>query len=113
MVAKAAKGPSYNAMATAAIVSMKDRTGSSNMAIAKWVQSEYPKLAFKKHLLNSALKKGVASGAFVKVKASFKVSADEKKRIAQAAKPKKKKVAKKKPAKASDPSHRIRLRAAR
>merc|ERR1712166_1464472 len=58
-------------------------------AITKWVQTEYPNLAFKKHLLGAALKKGAASGAFVKVKASYKVSMDEKKKIAAAAKPKK------------------------
>ena len=94
-----ASGPSYNAMATAAILAMKDRTGSSVMAITKWVQTEYPNLAFKKHLLGAALKKGAASGAFVKVKASYKVSMNEKKKIAAAAKPKKakaKKVVKKK-----------------
>ena len=77
-----ASGPSYNAMATSAILAMKDRTGSSVMAITKWVQTEYPNLAFKKHLLGAALKKGAASGAFVKVKASYKVSMDEKKKIA-------------------------------
>ena len=97
-----ASGPSYNAMATSAILAMKDRTGSSVMAITKWVQTEYPNLAFKKHLLGAALKKGAASGAFVKAKASYKVSMDEKKKIAAAAKPKK---AKAKKVETAQPNH--------
>ena len=36
---KAASGPSYNAMATAAILAMQERTGSSVMAITKWVMT--------------------------------------------------------------------------
>ena len=44
----------------------------------------------------------VASGAFVKVKASYKVSMDEKKKIAAAAKPKK---AKAKKVETAQPNH--------
>ena len=82
-----ASGPSYNAMATSAILAMKDRTGSSVMAITKWVQTEYPNLAFKEHLLDAALSKGAASGALIKVGASYMVSMAEKKKIAAAARP--------------------------
>lgn len=49
-------------MAKSAIVALKDRTGSSPQAIEKWIISNFSKLAFKKHLLRSALKKGLEDG---------------------------------------------------
>ena len=95
LAAKAQSGPSYSYLATAAILAMDGTIlttdgivpgCSSVMSIMKWIQTEYPypRIVFKKHLLGAALKKGAASGAFVKVKASYKVSAAEKERIAAA-----------------------------
>jgi histone H1/5 len=60
-----------------AIVDMKDRTGSSLPAISKWILANYNFLgdspSFKTHLAQ-ALKQGVKSQHFAKIKASFKIS---------------------------------------
>ncbi|MGD7340726.1 histone H1/H5 family protein, partial [Ralstonia pseudosolanacearum] len=68
--------PSYLEMITEAITTLKERTGSSQFAIAKFVEDKYKsKLPanFKKLLLVQ-LKKLVASGKLVKVKNSFKLA---------------------------------------
>jgi len=62
----------------AAILDMKDRTGSSLQALNKWIAANEKK-EIKKHVMSAALKKGVADGSLVKVKASYKLSADAKK----------------------------------
>ena len=61
-------------MITEAIVALKDRTGSSQYAITKFVEEKHKQLpqSFRKLLLLN-LKKLVASGKLVKVKASFKL----------------------------------------
>ncbi|XP_057475800.1 histone H1-like [Actinidia eriantha] len=59
-----------------AIVALKERTGSSQYAIAKFIeekQKSHLPANFKKHLLVQ-LKKLVASGKLVKVKNSFKLA---------------------------------------
>ncbi|KAL2935936.1 Histone H1.2 [Bienertia sinuspersici] len=68
--------PPYIDMITEALVSLKERTGSSHYAIAKHIE-EQQKVKdlppnFKKLLFNQ-LKKFVASGKLVKVKNSFKL----------------------------------------
>mmetsp|Transcript_6448 Transcript_6448/g.8468 ORF Transcript_6448/g.8468 Transcript_6448/m.8468 type:complete len:136 (+) Transcript_6448:85-492(+) len=82
----------YYEMIKAAILALKDRTGSSPQAIKSHILTNFPGVKFQQHSLRLALKKGVEAGKLVKVKASFKLSAEEKK-------PPKKKVVKKKPAK--------------
>nr|GEX83824.1 histone H1-like [Tanacetum cinerariifolium] len=86
-----------------AIVSLKERTGSSQYAITKFIEENQKNLPanFKKVLLTQ-LKKFVAGGKLVKVKASYKLSsaaapAKAKKKVA--AKPKAKTIAKKASAK--------------
>ncbi|GKY94440.1 hypothetical protein MPSEU_000409800 [Mayamaea pseudoterrestris] len=69
-----------------AILALKDRTGSSNFAISKYIEME-KKVEIKKHILKAALKKGVADGVLVPNKNSYKLSADAKK--AKPAAPKK------------------------
>ncbi|CAK9145190.1 unnamed protein product [Ilex paraguariensis] len=71
--------PPYFQMITEAITSLKDRTGSSQPAIAKFVEEKYPKQLppnFKK-MLSVQLKKFVKSEKLVKVKNSYKVSTSE------------------------------------
>ena len=84
---------SYKAGIFAAITELKDCTGSSSIAIKKHMQANLP--ADKKWLngvfLNT-LKKAVADGYPVQVKASYKLSPEYKKKAAAAAKPKKKAV---------------------
>merc|ERR1712144_153627 len=96
--AAAALHPPYEQMVKAALVALKDRTGSSAQAIAK-----YMKANFKEHpdnmqkQLSKCLKRCVENEKLKKVKASYKLGtlkADPKPK-----KPVKKKVVKKKPAK--------------
>ena len=81
---------SYKSGIIAAITELKDRTGSSSIAIKKHMQANLP--ADKKWLNGmflNALKKAVADGDLVQVKNSYKLSADYKKKAAAASKPKK------------------------
>lgn len=84
-----------------AIEVLKDRTGSSMVAIKKYMQANLPT---DKKWLNTlflqTLKSGVASGDFMQTKGSYKLSAEFKKKRADASKPKnpKKKATEKKDA---------------
>ncbi|CAN0574439.1 unnamed protein product, partial [Ectocarpus sp. 12 AP-2014] len=71
--------PTYNVMVFDAIKTLKERNGSSIQAIKKSITATYPTLNFTPHQMRSALKKGVESGKFVKMKASYKLSAEAKK----------------------------------
>nr|GEU68999.1 histone H1-like [Tanacetum cinerariifolium]GEY57655.1 histone H1-like [Tanacetum cinerariifolium] len=66
--------PPYFEMIKEAIVSLKERTGSSQYAIIKFVEENQKNLLanFKK-VLSTQLKKLVAGGKLVKVKASYKL----------------------------------------
>jgi histone H1/5 len=92
---------SYKAGIITAITGLKDRTGSSSIAIKKSMQATLPT---DKKWLNAmflgALKKMVADGILVKVKDSYKISADYKKKASKPKKaaPKKKTAPKKKAA---------------
>ncbi|KAL5068130.1 hypothetical protein RYX36_019017 [Vicia faba] len=88
--------PTYSEMIKDAIVSLKEKNGSSQCAIAKFIEEKNKPLPsnFKKLLLQN-LKKDVASGKLAKVKASFKLSLAAKKPVV--AKPKTKPAAKAKP----------------
>jgi len=77
------------------VLDLKERTGSSRQAIKKYLAANEKK-EIKTHILNAALKKGVADGKLVMVKASYKVSADTKKALTKKAAPKKKAAAPKK-----------------
>ena len=81
---------SYKAGIIIAITELKDRTGSSSITIKKHMQANLP--ADKKWLNGmflNALKKAVVDGDFVQNKSSYKLSADYKKKAADASKPKK------------------------
>ena len=68
--------PSYFEMIKDAIVTLKDKTGSSQHAITKFIEDKQKNLPsnFRKLLLVQ-LKKLVASGKLVKVKSSYKLPA--------------------------------------
>ena len=66
-------------MAIAAIKALKDRTGSSSSAIKKYIETNNKTLKFANHNLRAALKKGVADGLLIQVKASYKLSDKAKK----------------------------------
>ncbi|XP_021761714.1 histone H1-like [Chenopodium quinoa] len=114
-VAKSAPShPPYIEMITEALVSLKERTGSSHYAIAKHIEEEQKVRDlppnFRKLLFNQ-LKKSVASGKLVMVKKSFKLPPGTSKKSPtaapaaaekpKAAKPKSKEAAEKKPTKKS------------
>ncbi|GFZ04558.1 hypothetical protein Acr_17g0001300 [Actinidia rufa] len=72
--------PPYLQMIGEAISLLKDRTGSSQPAIAKFIENEYKSLLppnFKK-ILSIQLKKFVKSEKLVKIKNSYKISSSEK-----------------------------------
>ena len=70
---KSSNHPTYAEMISAAILSLKDRTGSSRQAIAKYVCANYQvdadKAAFN---LRRALKKGLEDGVFKTARQSGK-----------------------------------------
>ena len=77
---------SYVALVQEAIATMKDRTGSSQVAIQKYIVTNHPEIPadkLKQRLLHT-LKTGCANKRFIKVKASFKIHPDiMKKKAAQ------------------------------
>ena len=85
-----------------AIAALKDRTGSSSVAIAKYIEEKHGKSLpanFKK-MLSVQLRGSAAKGKLVKVKASYKLS-DAAKKDSPKAKPVAAKKAAPKPAKGS------------
>ncbi|KAL4378557.1 hypothetical protein GQ457_02G003650 [Hibiscus cannabinus] len=86
--------PSYEEMIKDAIVSLKERTGSSQYAITKFIEEKQKNLPgnFKKLLLFH-LKKLVAAGKLVKVKNSFKLPSARSKTETTTSAPAKKKPA--------------------
>jgi histone H1/5 len=72
-----------------AISELKDRTGSSMMAIKKVMMTKIPKdKKWQNTLFLQTLKKCVADGTLVQVKSSYKLSAEYKKKAAAPAKKK-------------------------
>jgi len=74
--AAAASHPTYFEMIKEAIAALKDRTGSSSVAIAKYIEEKHGKSLpanFKK-MLSVQLRSSAAKGKLVKVKASYKLS---------------------------------------
>ncbi|KAL6500285.1 hypothetical protein OROHE_025651 [Orobanche hederae] len=72
--------PPYFQMISEAITTMKDRTGSSQPAIARFIEDNYPNLLppnFRKNL-STQLKRLLRSEKLVKVKNSYKISIAEK-----------------------------------
>ena len=100
--------PKYDVMIKAAVLGLKDKTGSSVPAICKYIVANYPAVPEKtyKKSVAAALKKMATAGKLIKVKASFKLSEAEKKPAPKkpaakkptAKKPAAKKAAPKKPA---------------
>ncbi|KAJ9537068.1 hypothetical protein OSB04_029801 [Centaurea solstitialis] len=84
---KSKSHPPYVEMIKEAIVALKERTGSSQYAIAKHIEDHHKDLPanFKKLLLVQ-LKKLVAAGKLTKVKNSFKLASVEKPKPVPAAK---------------------------
>lgn len=83
----------YAPLVKAAIADLKDRTGSSLLAIKKWIVAK-DATATNDTAIKAALKRAVATGELVKIKASFKLSDSGKaamkpaKKAKKAAKPK-------------------------
>ncbi len=81
---------SYKAGIIKAIDELKDRTGSSMIAIKKHMQANMPSdKKWMNAMFLKALKDAVTTGDLVQTKQSYKLSADFKKKQAAASKPKK------------------------
>merc|ERR1719310_44509 len=92
--AAAAKPKSYLEKIVEAITDLKDRTGSSPIAIEKWIQANYKRDNYNRRYLRNALKSGVEKGTIAihhNHKGSYKLGKAP-------AKPKKKKAPAKKKA---------------
>jgi histone H1/5 len=88
---------SYKAGIVKAITELKDRTGSSSIAIKKHMQAAMPTdKKWQNGMFLAALKKAVTDGVLAQTKSSYKLTADYKKKATAADKPKKEKVAPKK-----------------
>ena len=75
---------SYKAGIVEAIQELKDRTGSSTIALKKIMQGKLPAdKKWQNTIFLSTLKKAVTDGDFVQVKNSYKLSADFKKALAK------------------------------
>ncbi|MCL7043645.1 hypothetical protein MKW94_012759 [Papaver nudicaule] len=84
-----ASHPTYFQMIKEAILALKERSGSSPYAIAKYMEEKHSKILpanFKK-LLAVQLKNCVANGKLIKMKASFKLSDASKKDVKAVPKP--------------------------
>lgn len=66
--------PPYLTMIVAAVKALKERTGSSAPAIAKYIGANYKVPAGFEKTLSQQLKRQAAAGKLVRVKASFKLS---------------------------------------
>lgn len=104
-VKKVSEHPTYAVMIAAALASLKDRKGSSKIAVGKFVCANYKVGPNFNGPLKMALKKGVESGALIQTKGtgasgSFKIAKVEKPAAKKPAakKPVAKKPAAKKPA---------------
>ena len=82
----------YREQIKAAILALKERSGSSLPALKKFLNASPSQYRF----INAALRTGVASGFFVKNKGKYKLSAEAKKPPKKKKKKKKKKAKKKK-----------------
>lgn len=92
---KPADHPKYIDMIVAAIVALKERTGSSRQAIVKYIKANYKVGDNADVHVKMALKRGVASGALAQPKGT---GASGSFKVVKKAEPKKKKPAAKKPA---------------
>lgn len=69
----------FNEMIVEAIRALKDRTGSSQIAIQKYILSEWTEIVDNptfRSRMGQTLKKGIKSGQFQRIKASYKISAE-------------------------------------
>ncbi|KAL6761248.1 linker histone H1 and H5 family-domain-containing protein, partial [Haematococcus lacustris] len=73
--------PGFKAMIVESITALKERTGSSQPAIKKWIEAKYAKdlPSTWEKILSVQLKRMAQTGALVKVKASFKLGEATKK----------------------------------
>jgi hypothetical protein len=67
-------------MVKAAITSLKEKKGSSLIAIKKYIEANYKGIDMKRHgpFIRRFLKKAVADGALVQIKGSYKMEAKPK-----------------------------------
>jgi histone H1/5 len=79
----ATKNPTYLEMIKEAISELKERSGSSGIAITKYIVNKYKVVSTFRSRLKTALKKAVKEGKVTQVKKSFKLPTTEKRRAAK------------------------------
>lgn len=67
-IKKVAKHPTYAVMIASALTALKERKGSSKIAIEKFIRANYEVAETANGPLKLALKRGVEAGSFVQVK---------------------------------------------
>ncbi|KAI5959931.1 uncharacterized protein KGF55_005163 [Candida pseudojiufengensis] len=92
--ATAAPSKTYKEMITEAIITLKERNGSSRQSLKKYVQSNNDVKANFESNFNSALRKGVTNGDFIQPKGPSGPVKLNKEKIASEKKPTTKKVTK-------------------
>jgi histone H1/5 len=69
----------YLQLASEAIVSLKERNGSSKAAITAWISAHYSGIDLSPQFLRAALKRGVETDKLIRVKQSWKLVPTQKK----------------------------------
>ena len=69
-------GGKYHEMARDALLHLRERNGSSQPAIEKWIQVNHPDVNVERnrHLLRNALRTAVDRGHFLRIKNSWKIN---------------------------------------
>ena len=72
-------GGKYHEMARDALLHLRERNGSSQPAIEKWIQVNHPDVNIERnrHLLRNALKTAVERGHFIRIKNSWKINRNQ------------------------------------
>jgi histone H1/5 len=74
-----ASNKTYLQLASEAIVSLKERNGSSKAAITAWISAHYSSADLSPQFLRAALKRGVETDKLIQVKQSWKLAPSQKK----------------------------------
>ena len=70
---------SYYNMICEAIIALKERGGSSGIAIEKWIVRNYDEVKFARHVFRASLATHTKEGRLERIRNSWKLSKDEKK----------------------------------
>jgi len=72
---------SYKVKIVSAIQDLKDRSGSSAIAIKKHIMTSNPEMNWMNSVFLTTLKKSVTDGDFIQIKNSYKLTPEYKKKV--------------------------------